>query len=299
MDLKRSKFVLAAMAGLFAAGTALAQIAPADVPPPPDPQNILNLDLSTGGRVKVQLRPDKAPNSVERIKTLVRRHFYDGLSFHRVIEGFMAQGGDPKGTGEGGSDLPDLKAEFNDLPHVRGTMAMARAEGLDTANSQFYLMLQPNLTLDGNYTAIGRVIAGMQYVDALEKGEPPANPSKIVRASIESDDQGQAPVAFVPPAAPAPAPTVVAAPTKESKKAAKEAEKAQKKAAKQAREKAKDGATPNELPAPAAALGGEAAAEPALAGPDTSAAVEAVSGGPATDAAVQSLASDEAIASPK
>jgi cyclophilin family peptidyl-prolyl cis-trans isomerase len=275
MDLKRSKFVLAALAGLFAAGTAIAQVAPADLPPPPDPQNILNLDLSTGGRVKVQLRPDKAPNSVERIKTLVRRHFYDGLIFHRVIEGFMAQGGDPKGTGEGGSDLPDLKAEFNDLPHVRGTMAMARAQSPDSANSQFFLMLQPNLGLDGNYTAIGRVIGGMQYVDAIEKGEPPANPSKIVHASIESDDLGQAPVAYVLPAAPAaPAPTEkqVKAQKKAEEKAAKEAKKARK--------------PETELPAPSQAIGGEAMAQPAPAAPPTAAAVEAV-------------ARDEAIAQPK
>jgi cyclophilin family peptidyl-prolyl cis-trans isomerase len=185
----RSKFVFAALAGLFLTSVAPAQTAvdPAAPPPAMDPRNVLDLDLSTGGRVKILLRPDKAPHSVERIKTLVARHFYDGLIFHRVIEGFMAQGGDPKGTGEGGSELPDLKAEFNDLPHVRGTMSMARAEGLDSANSQFYIMLQPNLNLDGNYTVVGRVLSGMEYVDAIEKGEPPANPSKIVRASMEAD----------------------------------------------------------------------------------------------------------------
>jgi cyclophilin family peptidyl-prolyl cis-trans isomerase len=185
----RSKFVFAALAGLFLTSVAPAQTAvdPAAPAPGLDPRNVLDIDLSTGGRVKILLRPDKAPHSVERIKTLVARHFYDGLIFHRVIEGFMAQGGDPKGTGEGGSDLPDLKAEFNDLPHVRGTMSMARAEGLDTANSQFFIMLQPNLSLDGNYTAIGRVLSGMEYVDAIEKGEPPANPSKIIHASMEAD----------------------------------------------------------------------------------------------------------------
>jgi cyclophilin family peptidyl-prolyl cis-trans isomerase len=185
----RSKFVIAALAGLFLTSVAPAQTAVDPVAPAPalDARNVLDLDLSTGGRVKILLRPDKAPHSVERIKTLVARHFYDGLIFHRVIEGFMAQGGDPKGTGEGGSDLPDLKAEFNDLPHVRGTMSMARAEGLDSANSQFFIMLQPNLSLDGNYSAIGRVLSGMEYVDAIEKGEPPANPSKIVHASFEAD----------------------------------------------------------------------------------------------------------------
>ncbi len=179
------------------------------VAPPADPQNILDLDLSTGGRVEILLRPDKAPLSVERIKVLTRRGFYNGLTFHRVIEGFMAQTGDPKGTGEGGSDLPNLKAEFNDLPHVRGTVSMARAQAEDSANSQFFIMLSPNLKLDGKYSPIGRVTAGMNYVDAVERGEPPANPSKIVRASIASD--GVSPPASMPapaalpPAAPAPA----------------------------------------------------------------------------------------------
>jgi cyclophilin family peptidyl-prolyl cis-trans isomerase len=152
--------------------------------PPAEPANIFNIQLSNGGVVSVQLRPDQAPQSVARIKALAERHFYDGTMFHRVIEGFMAQGGDPKGTGEGGSDLPDLKAEFNDLPHVRGTMAMARAQSEDSANSQFYIMLSPNLSLDRKYTVVGRVIAGMPYVDAIEKGEPPANPTKVVRAWI-------------------------------------------------------------------------------------------------------------------
>ncbi len=287
MDLKRSKFVIAALAGLFVAGTAFSQALPVEAPPPADPQNVLNLDLSTGGRVKIQLRPDKAPNSVERIKALVRRHFYDGLTFHRVIEGFMAQGGDPKGTGEGGSELPDLKAEFNDLPHVRGTMSMARAEGPDTANSQFYIMLQPNLALDSNYTAIGRVIGGMQYVDAIEKGEPPVNPSKIVHASIESDDLGQPPVAYVPPAAPA----VAALTGKEAKEQKKALEKAAKKLRKENKTDSK------ELAAPAKAIESDAA--PAPAEPGTAAAVAAVAEESGTDAAVKELASDEAIAGPQ
>jgi len=178
---------------------------PLETPPPvvpkAEPENILDLDLSTGGRVEIQLRPDKAPLSVERIKALTRRGFYNGLIFHRVIEGFMAQTGDPKGTGEGGSELPDVKAEFNDLPHVRGAVAMARAKSPDSANSQFYIMLMPNLKLDNNYTVIGRVLSGIQYVDTIEKGEPPANPSKIVRASIASDG-----VAPPPPMAPTASP---------------------------------------------------------------------------------------------
>ena len=192
----RFKLFLTALAGLFVANAVPAQTPPAA--PAPDPHNILNLDLSTGGRVSILLRPDKAPLAVERIKTLAQRGFYNGLTFHRVIEGFMAQGGDPKGTGEGGSDLPDLKAEFNDLPHVRGVMSMARAQDENSANSQFFIMLSPNLKLDGHYTAVGRVISGMAYVDLIEKGEPPLNPSKIVKASMGADSP--------PPAASAAAP---------------------------------------------------------------------------------------------
>jgi len=279
----RSKFVVAALSGLFMAGMAFAQTAPEAAAPPADPQNILNLDLSTGGRVKILLRPDKAPYSVDRVKTLVRRHFYDGLIFHRVIEGFMAQGGDPKGTGEGGSDLPDLKAEFNDLPHVRGTMAMARAEGLDSANSQFFIMLQPNLSLDGNYTAIGRVTSGMEYVDAIEKGEPPANPSKIVHASIESDEQGIAPAAFVPPA-----PAAATAPAETGKKAKKQKAKAAK--------AEKPAEAPK--PAPAEPAPAETPAPPAVPPSAGDPAAPAVSP-PSTDAAVNAVTSDEAAAPPR
>ncbi|AEI37315.1 MAG: peptidylprolyl isomerase [Zymomonas mobilis subsp. pomaceae] len=160
-----------------------------DIAPIPEltPDNTLNLDLSTGGRVVIQLRPDKAPKSVERIKILVRQGFYNGLKFHRVIDDFMAQTGDPKGDGSGGSTLPNLPAEFNDMPHVRGEVSMARAQERDSANSQFFIVYQPNFSLDGEYTAIGRVVSGMEYVDAVEKGEPPAHPSLIIRASIGSD----------------------------------------------------------------------------------------------------------------
>lgn len=167
------------------------------LPPKPTAENTLNIQLSTGGVVSIELRPDKAPKSVERLKTLSASHFYDGTIFHRVVDGFMAQGGDPKGTGAGGSDLPDLKAEFNDLPHVRGAMAMARTESEDSANSQFYIMLAPNLTLDRKYTVVGRVYAGMAYVDLIHKGEPPADPTKIVRAWIGAPpaDAATAPVA--------------------------------------------------------------------------------------------------------
>jgi cyclophilin family peptidyl-prolyl cis-trans isomerase len=176
--------------------------------PKADPANIFNVQLATGGVVSILLRPDKAPLAVERVKILAGRHFYDGTIFHRVIEDFMAQGGDPKGTGEGGSDLPDLKAEFNDLPHLRGAMAMARAGDVNSANSQFYIMLSPNLALDERYTVIGRVFAGMAYVDLIEKGEPPAHPTKIVRAWF-----GEAPAdPATPPVADA-APPATSAPT--------------------------------------------------------------------------------------
>ena len=159
------------------------------VPPqsPTDASNVWVLDLSTGGRVEILLRPDKAPQHVARIKELTGQGFYNGLIFHRVIDGFMAQGGDPSGTGQGGSTLADLPAEFNDLPHLRGTVSMARTQEPNTANSQFFVMFMPNFSLDRNYTAFGRVISGMSSVDALAKGEPPAQPSWVVRASMKAD----------------------------------------------------------------------------------------------------------------
>ena len=164
-----------------------------------NPANRLMLQLSNGGTVVIQLRPDAAPNQVERVQTLVRQGFYDGTIFHRVIPGFMAQGGDPTGTGEGGSKLPDLKAEFNSLPHLRGTGAAARtADNPDTANSQFYIMFAPNASLDGQYTVFGRVISGMEAVDKIAPGEPPANPTKIVHASLGDGSAPPSP----PPSAP-------------------------------------------------------------------------------------------------
>ena len=182
--------LLALLLGLFLAGSAAAQGLPAPPPVPAlDPENTLLLDLSNGGRVAIQLRPDVAPGHVARIKALARRGFYNGLTFHRVIEGFMAQGGDPKGDGTGGSELPDLKAEFNGLPHVRGALAAARAESQDSANSQFYIMLSSRLALDGRYTVLGRVVSGMNFVDSIEKGEPPANPTRILQASIGADNK--------------------------------------------------------------------------------------------------------------
>ena len=144
---------------------------------------ILTLTLPTGD-VVIKLRPDLAPGHVERITTLAKDGFYDGVVFHRVIDGFMAQGGDPTGTGMGGSKLPDLKAEFNAEPHVRGTCSMARSQNPNSANSQFFICFGDARFLDEQYTVWGNVIEGMEHVDALPKGEPPASPGKIVKASV-------------------------------------------------------------------------------------------------------------------
>jgi len=163
-----------------------------------EPDNVWVLDLSNGQRVKVRLQADWAPGHVERIKTLTRAGFYNGVVFHRVIDGFMAQGGDPTGTGQGGSELPDLKAEFNPMPHVRGTLSMARASEEDSANSQFFIVFYPRFSLDKKYTNFGRVIDNMEAVDAITRGEPPAEPTFIVQASMGSDN-------LPPPPPPAPA----------------------------------------------------------------------------------------------
>ena len=156
-----------------------------------DPENILLLDLSNGRRVAIRLMPSWAPLHVERIKTLTREGFYNGVKFHRVIEGFMAQTGDPTGTGRGGSSLPDLKAEFNPMPHLRGTVSMAHAASDDSANSQFFITFYPRFSLDRKYTNFGRVIAGMDAVDAIQRGEPPANPTVVLQASIAADGKPQ------------------------------------------------------------------------------------------------------------
>jgi cyclophilin family peptidyl-prolyl cis-trans isomerase len=146
--------------------------------------NHLFIQLSSGGTVEIVLRPDLAPHHVERIQTLVRRGFYDGLAFHRVIPDFMAQGGDPKGSGEGGSDLPDLKAEFTAVPFMRGTFGAARANSPNSANSQFFVMYARHPELDESYTVMGRVVAGMDAADAIAPGEPPPQPTKIVHAYL-------------------------------------------------------------------------------------------------------------------
>ena len=144
----------------------------------------LTFTLSSGGDVVIKLRPDLAPGHVERITDLANSGFYDGVVFHRVIPGFMAQGGDPSGTGMRGSDKPNLKAEFSDEPHVRGTCSMARTNDPDSANSQFFICFDDAGFLDGQYTVWGEVESGMEHVDALPKGEPPANPGKIVKATV-------------------------------------------------------------------------------------------------------------------
>jgi peptidylprolyl isomerase len=144
----------------------------------------LTLSLSSGGDVVIKLRPDLAPGHVERIAGLARDGFYDGVVFHRVIPGFMAQGGDPTGTGMGGSKLPDLKAEFNSEPHVRGVCSMARAQNPNSANSQFFICFDDATFLDKQYTVWGQVESGMEHVDALPVGEPPREPGKIVKATV-------------------------------------------------------------------------------------------------------------------
>jgi peptidylprolyl isomerase len=143
----------------------------------------LTLTLDTGD-VVIKLRPDLAPGHVERITTLAKEGFYDGVVFHRVIPGFMAQGGDPTGTGMGGSKLPDIKAEFSREPHVRGVCSMARSSNPNSANSQFFICFDDATFLDNQYTVWGEVIEGMDNVDALPKGEPPRTPGKIVKAAI-------------------------------------------------------------------------------------------------------------------
>lgn len=151
-----------------------------------DSDNLLVLD-TTKGEVRIKMRPDLAPGHVAHIKKLVREGFYDGLTFHRVIEGFMAQGGCPNGSGMGGSKYPNIKAEFNDEPHVRGICSMARARNPDSANSQFFICFDDATFLDNQYTVWGQVIEGMDNVDAFAKGEPPRKPDSITKATIAGD----------------------------------------------------------------------------------------------------------------
>jgi peptidylprolyl isomerase len=153
-----------------------------------DLENMLYMDLEAG-RVVIELRPDLAPKHVARIKELAREGFYDGIVFHRVIPGFMAQSGDPTGTGRGGSDKPDLPAEFSAEPFVRGTLGMARTSDPNSANSQFFINFAATPHLNGQYTVWGRVVEGMEYIDQIAQGEPPADPDRIVQMRVAADDE--------------------------------------------------------------------------------------------------------------
>ena len=151
-----------------------------------DPENMLVMKLEAGD-VVIRLRPDLAPGHVQHIKELAREGFYDGVVFHRVIPGFMAQGGDPTGTGMGGSPKPNLKAEFSSAPHVRGVCSMARSQSPNSANSQFFICFDDATFLDKQYTVWGEVVSGMEFVDTLPKGEPPRAPGKIVSMKVKAD----------------------------------------------------------------------------------------------------------------
>jgi cyclophilin family peptidyl-prolyl cis-trans isomerase len=184
--MKRLMAALAAMLGLALCMATTARAA--------DLENTLYLDL-TYGRVVIEMRPDLAPNHVKRIKELVRQHFYDGIVFHRVIAGFMAQTGDPTGTGSGGSGQ-NLKAEFSSEHHVRGTLSMARANDPDSADSQFFICLADAPWLDGQYTIWGKVVSGMEFIDKIHKGPeadtgavPEGERDKIVKMQLAADAQ--------------------------------------------------------------------------------------------------------------
>jgi len=157
-----------------------------------DPENTLYMDVPTG-RVVIQLLPNVAPHTVAQIKTLTRQGFYNGTPFHRVIPGFMAQGGDPTGTGTGGSTLPDLKAEFNNTHFTRGTLGMARSDDPDSANSQFFICFKDCGDLDGQYTVFGQVVSGMEFIDKLKAGDPNVNdgqvtnPDKLIKMQVAAD----------------------------------------------------------------------------------------------------------------
>jgi peptidylprolyl isomerase len=180
------KLVAALVAGfLFLVAPAAAQV--------DDPENMLLMELKDGV-VTIRLRPDLAPNHVERLKTLTRQGFYDGIVFHRVIDGFMAQTGDPNGDGTGSSDLPNLKAEFTNTHFGRGVVGMARGNPLDSANSQFFIMFGDAPRLDGKYTVFGEVVSGMEFVDAIRKGSDAedgkvTDPDRIISMKVAADVQ--------------------------------------------------------------------------------------------------------------
>ncbi len=183
--LRRTLLSAFAGAAFLTAGAAIA------AGPASDPENTLILTLKDG-KVVIRLRPDIAPKHVERLKTLARKGFYDGLKFHRVIDGFMAQTGDPRGDGTGGSDLPSLPAEFNPMPFERGVLGMARSQSPNSANSQFFIMFADGAFLNGKYTAFGEVVSGMEFVDKIKKGDKAANgvvaaPDVIVKLQVAAD----------------------------------------------------------------------------------------------------------------
>ena len=176
---RRSLLAAALIAGGLAAAPAMAQA-------PADPENTIFLDLKDG-RVVIKLRPDLAPKHVAQVKALTKQGFYNGIVFHRVIEGFMAQTGDPTGTGMGKSNLPNIPAEFTPTPFKRGTLGMARSSAPDSANSQFFICFAPASFLNNQYTVFGEVMSGMEFVDKIKRGEPPTSPDKIVKMQLASD----------------------------------------------------------------------------------------------------------------
>jgi len=178
MKLTKRAAVLGLALGLWALAPASAQKL--------DPENTIVMELKCG-KVTIRLRPDVAPKHVEQIKALTREGFYDGIVFHRVIDGFMAQSGDPTGTGMGGSRRPDLPAEFSEVAFERGVVGMARSQDPNSANSQFFIMFAPGRFLDRQYTVWGEVVEGMDCVDKINKGEPPASPDKIVKMQVMKD----------------------------------------------------------------------------------------------------------------
>lgn len=180
-------FLKSTIAALFAASVLAVAPSLAD-----DKKDVVHLDLK-GGKVEITLRPDLAPNHVERFKKLVNEGFYDGVVFHRVIPNFMAQSGDPTGTGTGGSKYPDLKAEFSNEPFVRGVLGAARSRSPDSANSQFFIMFAPATHLNGQYTVFGSVTKGMEVIDSIKKGSASnngavTNPDKIIKAEVAVDE---------------------------------------------------------------------------------------------------------------
>jgi len=174
------KYFILALGGLFIMSTAASEAQASD------PANTATIEVSTGGNVVIEFLPDIAPKHVERLKTLTNEGFYNGITFHRVIPGFMAQTGDPTGTGMGSSKYPDLPAEFSNTQYVRGTVGMARGNEPDTANSQFFICFTDTgcSFLRGKYTVLGQVTSGMEYIDKVATGEPPSSPDKIVKMTI-------------------------------------------------------------------------------------------------------------------